>query len=222
MSSPLQPAVLFDVDGTLLDTNYLHVLAWWRGFRDTGHRDVTMADIHRAIGIASDELVTRLLGHEDEDAIEAHSQRFTELRDQVVALPGAGDLVIACADRGLAAVIATSGGKADLEWMLDAIGAGDAVTGTVTSEDVESSKPDPDLLSVAVERHRLDPDATVVLGDTVWDVEAAAKAGLPCLAVTCGGISAAELEDAGAVEVYDGPQQLLDGIDASRIARLGS
>ncbi len=220
MASSPKPGVLFDVDGTLLDTNYLHVLAWWRAFRDTDHPGVTMADIHRAIGMASEVLVERLLGEPDDATTDAHSDRFAELRDHVVALPGAPELVMACADRGLAAVIATSGKRSDLDWMLPAIGAGDAVAGAVTSDDVDASKPAPDLLSVAVEQHALDADRAVVIGDTVWDVESATKAGLRCIGLASGGISAAELREAGAVEVYDSPQHLLDALEESVVDRL--
>jgi phosphoglycolate phosphatase-like HAD superfamily hydrolase len=109
MSDAPRPGVLFDVDGTLLDTNYLHVLAWWQAFRDTGHKGVAMATIHRAIGIASEELVRRVLGTDDEDAVAAHSARYAELRDEVVAFPGAPELLTACARRGLTVVLATSG-----------------------------------------------------------------------------------------------------------------
>src|SRR5215207_11540923 len=83
----LRPGVLFDVDGTLLDTNYLHVLAWWRAFRDTGHPGIAMATLHRAVGIGSEELVQRVLGHPDPDTVAAHSDRYEELRGEVTAFP---------------------------------------------------------------------------------------------------------------------------------------
>lgn len=220
MSEPTKPGVLFDVDGTLLDTNYLHVLAWWQAFRDAGHEDVTMAAIHRAIGIASEKLVEHLLGEEDQKAVDAHSERYEALRDMVVALPGAAGLVAACADAGLTAVLATSGKRDDLDWMLPAVGAGEAVAGATTSADVDASKPAPDLLSVAMEQHGLDTSHAVVVGDTVWDAESAARAGLPCIAFTCGGISEQELREAGAVEVYVDPADLLAKLDGSVLARL--
>lgn len=222
MSDDLRPGVLFDVDGTLLDTNYLHVLSWWQALSDSGHEGVPMAAIHRAVGIASEGLVERLLGHEDDRAVEAHSERYAALREHVVAFPRAAQLVEACVDRGLVAVLATSGKEEDLEWMLPAIGAKQSLTGATTSSQVDAGKPSPDLLGAAIEEHHLDPARTVLLGDTVWDVEAATKAGIPCIALTCGGISEAELRDAGAVEVYDDPAALLDALDRSLLARLTS
>jgi HAD superfamily hydrolase (TIGR01509 family) len=211
--------VLFDVDGTLLDTNYLHVLAWWRACREAGHDDVTMARLHRAIGMASELLTEQVLGEVDDRAVEAHGERFEELRSLVVAMPGAADLVRACAERGLTPVLATSAKQDDLDWMLPAIGAGDAVQGTTTSEDVEESKPAPDLLQAALDAHGLDAERTTVVGDTVWDVESALRAGMPCIGLTCGGISAQELREAGAAEVYDDPADLLAHLDDSVVVR---
>lgn len=216
----LRPGVLFDVDGTLLDTNYLHVLAWWQAMNDAGHEHVAMAAIHRSIGIASEGLVQQLLGHEDVRAVEAHSKRYEALRDKVTAFPGAAELVERCAERGYVPVLATSGKEKDLEWMLPAIGTKDSFAGATTSSEVDEGKPSPDLLSGAVEQHGLDPKRTVAIGDTVWDVKAAEKAGLPCIGVTSGGISEVELREAGAVEVYDDPADLLDRFDDSLLGRL--
>lgn len=220
MSDAPRPGVLFDVDGTLLDTNYLHVLAWWQAFRDAGHEGVAMATIHRAIGIASAELVRHVVGTDDERAVEAHTRRYEALRDQVLAFPAAADLLRACAGRGLAVVLATSGAESDLEWMLPAIGTDDAVHGATTSAEVESAKPAPDLLDAAMREHGLDPARTVVVGDTVWDVESARKAGLPCIGLACGGIPEGELREAGAVAVYADPADLLAHLDDSPLRRL--
>ena len=216
----LRPAVLLDVDGTLLDTNYLHVLAWWQAFEDSGRGPVAMSAIHRAIGIPSEGLVRHLVGEDDEKTVDAHSRRYEPLRENVQAFPKTAELLQACAGRGLAVVLATSGKEADLEWMQPAIGAEDAVTGATTSADVDEGKPAPDLLTTAMRDHRLDPERTVVVGDAVWDVEAAQRAGLPCIALACGGISAQELRDAGAAAVYDDPADLLEHLDASPIGRI--
>ena len=218
-----RPGVLLDVDGTLLDTNYLQVLAWWQAFRDTGHDEVSMADCHRAIGIGSAELVAHLLGDDADDVDEvmaAKERRYEPLRELVVAFPGVDDLLAACRDRGLAVVLATSGQQSDLEWMTPAIGGEDVVDGATTSADVDSAKPAPDLMQTAVADHGLDPQRTVAVGDTIWDVRAARDAGLPCIALTCGGISRAELEDAGADEIYADPADLLANLDDSLVGKV--
>ncbi|MBM7805437.1 HAD superfamily hydrolase (TIGR01509 family) [Geodermatophilus bullaregiensis] len=219
MTPDKRPGVLLDVDGTLLDTNYLQVLAWWQAFRDTGHDEVSMADCHRSIGIGSEELVVHLLGDDADDVSEAKTRRYEPLRELVAAFPRVDELLAACRERGLAVVLATSGEESDLEWMVPAIGGEDVVDGATTSADVESAKPAPDLLQTAVADHGLDPRRTVAVGDTIWDVRAARDAGLPCIALTCGGISRAELEEAGADEVYDTPADLLDHLDDSLIGK---
>jgi HAD superfamily hydrolase (TIGR01509 family) len=220
MSQPLSPGALFDIDGTLLDTNYLHVVAWWRAFRDTGHADVAMSAIHHSIGLSSPELVHRLLGHDDEDTVQAHSDRFEELQPEAHAFPGAGDLVRACAKAGRTPVLATSAKESDLDWMVPMIGADDAVQGVTSSGDVDRSKPDPGIMDISMREHHLDPARTVVVGDTVWDIAAARNAGLACVALMCGGISEAELREAGAVEVYADPADLLGHLEESVLGRI--
>ncbi len=221
VTDSLRPGVLFDVDGTLLDTNYLHTLAWWQAFRDTGHDDVGMWTLHRSIGIGSEELVERVLGHADEETVQAHSRRYDALSDQVTAFPRAAELLAGCAERGLTVVLATSGKKKDLDWMVPAIGADEGIIGgATTSDDVDAAKPRPDLLETAVRDHGLDPARTVAVGDTVWDVKAARAAGLPCVAMLCGGIDRAALEGAGAVAAYDDPAALLSALAGSPIGRL--
>lgn len=210
---PTRPGVLLDVDGTLLDSNYLHAVAWRRAFLDAGHDAVTTAQTHAAEGLPSADLVRHLLGHDDEDVVAGHARHFEETKHLVTALPGARDLLRACASRGAAVVLTTSGSPDDLGWMLPLLGgeeAGELLAGVITSEDVEAGKPSPDPLSSAVERHGLDPGRTVVVGDSVWDVTAAARAGLPCVAVRCGGIGEAELREAGAVSVREHPADLLE------------
>jgi HAD superfamily hydrolase (TIGR01509 family) len=217
-----RPGVLFDVDGTLLDTNYLHALAWWQAFRDHGHDDVDMATCHRLIGVASEEFVTRVLGEDApdrQDVVDSHSSRYEALQDQVTAFPRTADLLQACSDLGLAVVLATSAKSGDLDWMLPTIGVDDVLAGTTTSEDVEAAKPAPDLLATAARDHGLDPRRTVAVGDTVWDVYSARDAGFPCVAVTCGGISRADLEAAGAVAVYDDPADLLEHLAESPLGK---
>lgn len=210
--------MLFDIDGTLLDTNYLHVLAFAQAFRDNGH-EVAMWRLHRSIGMGSEELVQKVIGKSDDDVVKAHTDRYAALRDQATAFPKAGELLAGCADLGLTVVLATSGAKDDLEWMLPMIGAPKGViSGMTTSADVEAAKPHPDLLQVAIRDHGLDPDHTIMVGDSIWDVEASKAAGLPCVVMRCGGIGDADVSDA--VAHYDDPAGLLAALDESPIARI--
>lgn len=212
------PGVVFDVDGTLLDTNYLHVVAWSRALRAAGHSDVAMAEVHRAIGIASDELLQRLIGRSDDDIAEAHSLEYGKLRDQVRAFPAVADLLHRCRDAGLVVVLATSGGSDDLDWMLPAVGAEDAIAGAVTSDDVDVSKPEPDLLRTGLEKFGLDPQRTVAVGDTIWDVQAANRAHLSGIGMEAGGIDRTVLTAAGAAQVYAAPADLLTCFDRSPLS----
>lgn len=225
MSSSAKPGVLLDVDGTLLDTNYLHALAWWQAFRDAGVAGVTMADTHRAVGIASEGLVDRLAQEADDrtkkKVVKRHSKRYAKLQDEIVAFSGADHLVRRCHEAGFRVVLATSGPKSDLSWMLPAIGVGDGVlAGATTSDDVAAGKPAPDLMSTAMQQHDLDPARTVAVGDTVWDVQAAHDAGVRIISLTCGGIAGCDLAAAGADEIFASPADLVDRWDDSLLARL--
>lgn len=212
--------VILDVDGTLLDTNYLHAVAWARAFRDAGH-DVPTASMHRAIGMSSDKLVRELLGRDDDQVVEGHSKHYEVFQDEVRAFPRVPDLVRELRGRGLEVVIVTSGAKDDLEWMLPALGVEeDELSGVLTSGDVDDSKPSADPFATALDKYDLDPARTVAVGDTVWDVEAAQRAELGSVAVTCGGIDGCTLRDAGADEVYDDPAAMLDALDSSVLTRL--
>ncbi|GAB2919729.1 HAD family hydrolase [Rhodococcus aerolatus] len=207
------PGVLLDIDGTLLDSSYLHGVAWLRAFRDHGY-DVTSARVHRAIGLGDDHLVPHVVDRDDPAVADAHGERFAELQPEVRALPGAAELVRRCAqDRRV--VLATSGKAKDLDWMLDTIGARDAIAGSTTADDVADTKPAPDVLTAALTAHDLDPAATVTIGDSVWDGQAAQAAGVTFVGLLCGGFSAAELRRAGAVATYEDPADLLARYDTS-------
>ena len=213
-------AVLFDLDGTLTDTNYLHALAWRRAFLDAGE-DVATARIHRMIGAAGGVLLQELLGSEREDVKEGWRRHFDALKPEIRAFPRAADLVRAVAGRGSRVVLATSSEPDDVDALREALDVDDVVHAVTDAGDVDEAKPDPAVFRVALERAGVDdPSAAVVVGDTRWDVEAARKAGLDTVTVLSGGIGRGELEAAGAVAVYDDPAALLDDLDRSPLARL--
>ena len=213
------PAVLFDVDGTLVDTNYLHTMAWWRALRDMGQQ-VAASRVHRHIGRGSDMLMEALVGRSEWPELkEVHRRRLEELKPEIVAFPKAAELLRTLAARGVNIVLATSSNEKDVDALVGAIDADDAVAAVTSAGDVEEAKPRPDVFEVALEKGGCDPETTTVVGDTVWDVEAAARAGLPCICVLSGGISRAELEEAGAVAVYDDVAALLEDLDNSPIIR---
>jgi HAD superfamily hydrolase (TIGR01509 family) len=217
--------VLFDVDGTLVDTTYLHAVAWWAALRQFGH-DVPAARIHRGIGMGSDKILPYLLGDrrdpaEDDAVAQAHGALFGADWDRLRPLPGAVDLLRACAGRGLAVVLASSASERELAALRRALGADDVITAATSSADAAESKPAPDILLAALHQSNVDPARAAFVGDSVWDVQAAGRLALPCVALTCGGTSAAELREAGAAELYDDPAVLLAHLDDSVIARLG-
>lgn len=207
-------AVLFDVDGTLVDTNYLHTVSWWEAFTQAGH-DVPMVSIHRAIGMGSGRMMNSLLPADrdtgaDEDIKTAHSALYSVYWSRLRPLPGAVKLLRACRDRGLRVVLASSADPNELKVLCAALDADDAIHAATSAGDVDASKPAPDLVQVALENADANPAETVFLGDAVWDVQACQRAGVPCIALLSGGNSRDELLKAGAVAVYDGPADLLE------------
>ena len=207
-------AVLFDVDGTLVDTNYLNAVTWWEAFAQAGY-DVTMADIHRTIGKGSDQLLDALLPKDrdrdgDQDIRTAHSALYSVYWTRLRPLDGAVDLLRACHQHGLKVVLASSADEREFAALSAALDAGDAIDEATNSGDVERSKPAPDLVEVALDKAGVAADQAVFVGDTVWDVHACQKAGVRCIGLLSGGIGRDELLGAGAVEVYDGPAELLE------------
>ncbi|MGQ0521321.1 MAG: HAD family hydrolase [Actinomycetota bacterium] len=213
---PRSPGVLFDLDGTLVDSNYLHVVAWARAFADHGLW-APMAAIHRMVGVGSPVLVRELLGEDApaEALGDAHGRHFDTLKPELRAFPGAGALLEDVAARGGRVVLATSSREEDVEALVATLGGTDAVDAVTSGGDVDEAKPEPDVLVVAMEKGGVDRDRAVLLGDSVWDVEAAGRAGIPCAAVLTGGVSRAELEEAGAVAVYRDLAELRAELDAS-------
>jgi HAD superfamily hydrolase (TIGR01509 family) len=212
-------AVFFDLDGTLLDTNYLHTWAWWRALDEAGV-PAPMAKIHRLIGRDGDDLLTEIAGSVDEQISEAHTRIFAELGEQIRPLPGALELVKSVRQRGSLVVIVTSAGKAELERLLDALGCDDEIDAVVHGEDVESAKPDPDIYRHALDETGSEAGRVVALGDTVWDIEAARGAGVRCVAVETGGIARCELEAAGAAAVYPSCAEIVKNFDSSPLGAL--
>lgn len=212
-------ALVLDVDGTLLDTVYLHVIAWWEAFRDAGY-EVSGFDIHRAIGRGSQDLVETLVGKQDQAVVDAHAQRWAPLRDRCLPFHDVPELIRTCATRGLKVVYCTSGAPEDVGQFRAKIGCDDVISGVVNSGDVEQGKPAPDIVLAALEEVGVAPQNAVMLGDTVYDVRAAAAAGVACIGLMCGGIGERELQEAGAVAVYGNPSELLQDLDASPVGRL--
>jgi HAD superfamily hydrolase (TIGR01509 family) len=218
-STKPRAGVIFDVDGTLLDNNYFHTVAWWRAFRDAGI-DVPMAQIHRRIGMGGDKMMAALIGEQRQDLNDAHGREFARFRPEMRALPGAAELLFAVRELGLGVVIGTSAKPENIARMLEAIGAKEAIDAVVSSGDVDQSKPAPDIFSTAAARGNLDPARTLAVGDTGWDVEAARRAGFGCVCLLTGGWAAAELESAGAIAVYETPAELLHRLPQSPLAAL--
>ncbi|WP_171165369.1 HAD family hydrolase [Streptomyces sp. I05A-00742] len=217
-------AAVLDVDGTLVDTNYLHTVSWWEALHQAGHR-VAMTDIHHTVGMGSVRLLDRLLGEDrDRDADEAigaaHKTLYATWFDRLPVAEGAADLLRALAGRGWRVVLATSAQGSELAALRRAIGADDAILAATSADDVEASKPAPDPVCQALEQAGTEPGRALFVGDTVWDVRAARRAGVDCVALLSGGIGRAELEEAGAVAVYRDPAALLAGLDDSPFARL--
>lgn len=209
-------AVLLDVDGTLVDTNYLHAIAWQRAFREAGIA-VPAWRLHRHVGMGGDRFVGAVAGDEVEarcgDAVrDAHGRAYAELMPEVTALPGAGALVHALKERGLAVVLASSGKAHEIDHYLDLLGVRDVVDGWTTSADVETTKPAPDLLHAALAQ--VGERSALLVGDSVWDCAAARRAGIPVVGLLTGGFCADELREAGAHAVYESAEELCGDLDA--------
>jgi HAD superfamily hydrolase (TIGR01509 family) len=218
-----RPAALFDVDGTLVDSNYLHVHAWYRAFHDADV-DVEAWRIHRSIGMDGSTLVKSLTDHLDEDTgsrlKDLHSRYYKETAPLLRPLPGARELLEAVDGMGLQVVLATSAPEDELAILREVLACDELVSAVTSSKDVDMAKPQPDIVDVALQRAGVDAEHAVFIGDTVWDVEACNRAGLPTLAVLSGGVSRDELENAGAHAVFENTRELYERIDDTLIAKL--
>jgi len=203
-------AALLDVDGTLIDSNYQHALAWFRAFREHGFV-LPVWRIHRAIGMGGDQLVPALLGKDvdekqGDDIRDTRGPIYKELMPEVQPLEGAHELIADLKERGLTIVLASSSPEDDLEHYLELLDARDLADAWTTEEDVEATKPAPDLVRAALGKAGTDDAA--MIGDTRWDVEAAGKAGIETVCLMTGGWSEQELRDAGAVAVFESVDDL--------------
>jgi HAD superfamily hydrolase (TIGR01549 family) len=197
-------AAILDIDGTLVDTNYQHALAWYRAFRQ---HDVTLPiwKIHRAIGMGGDQVVAHLAGDEVEeekgdDIRAAEKPLYMQMIDEVEPFDGARELISELAAEG-EVVLASSAKEDEVEHYVDLLDVRGIVKGWTTSADVEATKPEPDLVEAALEK--VGTREAVMVGDTVWDCKAAARAGVPAIAVLSGGFPREELAEAGAKEIVE-------------------
>jgi HAD superfamily hydrolase (TIGR01509 family) len=196
---------ILDIDGTLVDTNYHHALAWHRALRSRGHR-VAVWRIHRHIGMGGDKILTALIGEEAEAAEgekirAAEGEAYAELIGEVEPMEGARELIEDLRSDGATVILASSAKQEEVDHYLDLLDARELVEGWTTSADVEQTKPAADLVHAALDKARGDP--ALMIGDSTWDVKAASAAGVPTLAVLTGGFAEAELREAGAVEVVE-------------------
>jgi HAD superfamily hydrolase (TIGR01549 family) len=216
----MPPAAILDIDGTLVDTNYHHAIAWFRAFRQ---HDIVLPiwRIHRHMGMGGDQLIASICDDRTEeekgdDIRAAEKVLYAELIGEVEALRGARELIEDLKDRGHPVVLASSAKQEEVDHYLDLLDARELADDWTTSADVETTKPAPDLVNAAIEK--AGTGEAVMVGDTTWDVQAAGRAGIPAVTVRTGGFSAAELRDAGAVAVFDSIQELREALDETPLA----
>jgi HAD superfamily hydrolase (TIGR01509 family) len=195
---------ILDIDGTLVDTNYQHALAWHRALRAHGHI-VQVWEVHRRIGMGGDQIIASLLGQEVEDREgeeirAAEGAAYGEMIGEVEPMDGARGLLEDLHGEGSRVILASSAKEEEVDHYLDLLDARDLVDDWTTAADVENTKTDPDLVQTALAKAGGEGPA-VMVGDSTWDVKAANSAGIPTLAVLTGGFSEAELREAGAAEV---------------------
>jgi membrane protein len=215
-------AILFDIDGTLVDSNDYHVLAWDEAFRAAGY-SFDRQTLHDQIGKGADNYVPALLPDASPDEAErlgdAHGpiykQRYLPL---VKPFPGARDLLARCRDVGLKVVLASSAAGEELRHYVELLDIGDILDATTSADDVGCSKPCPDIFDTARQKAGVAPDEALVVGDTPYDIEAAAKAGMKAIGVRSGKFSDESLS--GAVAIFDDVAEILDRFDASPLSRV--
>jgi HAD superfamily hydrolase (TIGR01509 family) len=209
------PAAILDVDGTLVDTNYHHAIAWYRAFRRHGLTPEIWR-IHRHIGMGGDQLVGAVAGEDVEERLgddirEAEGELYMGMIEEVAPFEGARELIAELRDRADAVILASSAKEHEVDHYLDLLEARALATDWTTSADVDSTKPQPDLVHAALEK--AGADSGLMIGDTSWDCQAAGRAGIPAVAVLTGGFAATELREAGAVAVFEGLDELRASLD---------
>jgi HAD superfamily hydrolase (TIGR01509 family) len=217
-------AILFDLDGTLVDSNDMHVLAWEGAFEDVGQH-FGRQTIHDQIGKGADMLIPSLMptatAELQKKLGDAQGQIFkARFLDHVKPFPGAHEIIAHARNRGQLVALASSAAQAELEHYLDLLDAGALVTATTSSADVENTKPAPDIFSVALAKlPGVDADQAIVVGDTPYDVEAARKVGIVTVALRSGGFTDDSLTGAGAIAIYDDVEALLEDYENSPLGR---
>lgn len=212
---------ILDIDGTLVDTNYQHTIAWARALRGFDI-DVALWRIHRHIGMGGDQVVTALCGEDvenehGEEIREAEKEEYGRLIGEVRPMEGARALIEKLKHRGHTVILASSAKEDEVDAYLDLLDVRELADAWTTSADVESTKPAPDLVQAALARTDDDTGAAVMIGDTPWDVEAALKAGVETIAVVTGGFSEQELTEAGSVAVFESVAELGERLDETRL-----
>ena len=215
------PVVLLDIDGTLVDSTYHHAIAWHRAFA-RHHVEVPLWRVHRSIGMGGDKLVTEVAGEQVEaehgDSLRTQwEQEYAALLDEVSPLPGARDLVVDLQQRGHVVVLASSGAERFSHEAVRLLDVADEVAAVTSSDDAEESKPEADIFAVALDR--VSGERAVAVGDTPYDVEAAARLGLACVGLLTGGYARAELEEAGAALVVESRRPTWSGLDWEPLLR---
>ena len=216
---------ILDIDGTLVDTNYHHAIAWYRAFRAHGIV-LPIWRIHRHIGMGGDQMVKALTDERIESEVgdpvrDTEKEIYAQLIDEVSTMEGARELIERLKDGGHTVVLASSAKQDEVDHYLDLLDARDLADGWTSSADVESTKPEPDLVRAALERARGSSEDAVMVGDTPWDVHAARRAGVGTLAVRTGGFGVDELREAGAVDVFESVSELCAGLDGTPLSREG-
>ena len=213
---------IVDVDGTLVDTNYQHAIAWYRAFREHG-LTIPVWRIHRHIGMGGDQIVPALAGEEfaDEHGKEVRETEkgcYRELIGEVEPLPGARDLLQRLKEQGHTIVLASSAKEEELEDYLDMLDAREVADAWTMSSDVEATKPEPDLVRAALDKGEGSASEAVMIGDSTFDCEAAERAGVKSIAVLSGGFAVQELRDSGAMAVFDSAEELLEKFEETPFA----